>query len=132
MMGRPAVHGAELISLLGRSRMGLALSRPNDAFLYSSDRMAQLMGNGVLTFVDARTGFGKLFTDDELVCYADSNDLIARLRHFKAHDDERRAVAQRGWKKAHASFSGTLVAKWIIETTFRLPYSETYVWPTKA
>ncbi|HEY5048794.1 MAG TPA: glycosyltransferase [Rhizomicrobium sp.] len=129
MMGFPAVHGAELISLLGCSRMGLALSRPNDALLYSSDRMAQLMGNGVLTFVDARAGFDRLFKGDELVCYEDGDALIAKLRHFMTHDDERRATAHRGWQRAHASFSGTLVAKWIVESTFGLPPSQNYAWP---
>ncbi|MGD0192930.1 MAG: glycosyltransferase [Rhizomicrobium sp.] len=130
MMDRPAVHGAELISLLGRSRMGLALSRPNDACLYASDRMAQLMGNGVLTFVDHRAGFDALFGADELVPFNGADDLIAKLRHFGARDDQCRETARRGWQKVHGLFSETLVAKWIVETTFRLPLSESYAWPT--
>jgi hypothetical protein len=130
MLGRSPVQGADLIDLLGRSRMGLALSRPNDALLYASDRMAQLMGNGVLAFVDERAGFQTIFTDRELITFTDSGDLIAKLRHFKADDAERRDIARAGWIKVHANFSATLVAKWIIETTFRLPATENYAWPS--
>jgi hypothetical protein len=131
MMGNPPIHGAQLVEALGHARMGLAMSRPNDDFLYSSDRMAQLMGNGVLTFVDARARFDTLFAADELVGYADAGDLIAKLQHFMAHDDERRAIAERGWQKAHAHFNATLVAQWIIDATFDLPPSHAYVWPTE-
>jgi hypothetical protein len=130
MAGYPPVHGAELVKLLGGTRMGLALSRPNDAFLYSSDRVAQLMGNGVLTFIDARSGFDSLFAADEFVSFSGAEDLISKLRKFKADDGARRDVAQRGWQKVHQSFSATLVAKWIVETTFGLAPTEAYAWPT--
>ena len=37
--------------------MGLNLSRGNLPKYYSSDRIAQLMGNGLLTFIDEKTKF---------------------------------------------------------------------------
>ena len=35
--------------------MGLNLSRGNPVKYYSSDRIVQLMGNGLLTFIDHKT-----------------------------------------------------------------------------
>ena len=49
-LGQPPLTGAAYIELLSQTRMGLNLSRRNDVYLYSSDRLAQLLGNGLLTF----------------------------------------------------------------------------------
>ncbi len=130
LLGKPRVQGATLQSILARSKMGLALSRPNDAFLYSSDRMAQLMGNGVLTFVDGRAGFEAIFRPDELVFYNGVDDLIAKIAQFKSDDALRREIASRGWKKVHACFSETLVSQWILDVTFGHSPSRSYAWPT--
>src|SRR5215469_162685 len=129
MLGGPPVQGAELIAMLGHSRMGLALSRPNNAFLYASNRIAQLMGNGVLAFVDKRSGFDSMFSPEELVTYDGIDHLIERLRFFSENDDQRRAVAERGWRRVHSSHSVTQVAAWIIEVTFHAPSSQAYAWP---
>ena len=45
MHGRPSQRGAAYFDLLRNARMGLSFSRVNDYYLYSSDRMAQYMGN---------------------------------------------------------------------------------------
>ncbi len=128
--GAPNLYGAMAFDIAARSKMGLSLSRRNDVFLYSSHRMSLLMGCGLLTLIDRRTGFDTIFTPDELVFYEGLDELLDRIRHYKAHDDERRAVARRGWQKAHAIFSETLVAQWILDTAFATPPSRDYAWPT--
>ena len=42
---------------LSKSKMGLNLSRGKPVKYYSSDRLAQLMGNGLLTFIDEKLLF---------------------------------------------------------------------------
>ncbi len=132
MKGRPARRGAAYFDLLANARMGLSLSRVNDHHLYSSDRMAQYMGNGLLTFVDRATGFGELFAEDELGFYGDFDELVDKIRHFRASDAERRRVAERGWRKAHAMFDPLRIARYIEEVTFDKTFTIDYEWPTHA
>lgn len=129
LFGRPEIHGAAMFETLARAKMGLNTSRHNSIFLYSSDRMSLLMGNGLLTFIDSRTRFDTLFADDELVSYESGGDLIEKLKFFRKNDSERRLIAERGWKRAHALFNGTRVAKYIGEVTFGEKLSEDYGWP---
>jgi hypothetical protein len=129
--GAPPVFGAGLFDLMARSGMGLSLNRREDVFLYASDRMSIMMGCGLLTFVDKRTGFDSIFGANECVCFEGTEDLLSRLRYFMGHDEQRRAIAQGGWRKIHEIFSETRVAKWIVETTLGDPPSEPYAWPTE-
>ena len=49
------------INKISNSYMGLNLSRGKPIKYYSSDRLDQLMGNGLLTFVDKKTQLGDFF-----------------------------------------------------------------------
>lgn len=130
MHGKPAQRGAGYFDLLRNARMGLSFSRVNDHYLYSSGRMAQYMGNGLLTFLDRATGFGDIFGEDELGFYDDVDELCDKIRHYRANDAERRTVAERGWKKAHDLFDCRKVADFIIDATFGTGPRHAYAWPT--
>lgn len=111
--GAPPIFGARLMELLGRSKMGLALSRRDDVFLYASDRMSMMVGNGLLTFIDGRSGFHRIFAPDELVTFANADDLVTKVRVFTNDDSGRRSVARAGWRRIHELFSETRIAGWI-------------------
>lgn len=127
----PGVWGAELFDVLAQAKMGLNISKRNDVYLYSSDRMAQLMGCGLLAFVDRRTRFDEIFGPDEIVTYEGPDELIDRIDYYRHRDAERRAIAEAGWRRAHDIFSETAVAQYILDRTFDLPPSRTYAWPTE-
>lgn len=133
MKGKPAISGISYLERLGASRMGLNLSREEGVNepLYSSDRMAQYMGNGLLTLIHRRVGFDQIFKEDEMAFYEDFDDLIEKIKYFNAHDDEAREIAENGWRRSFEIFNEQLVAKYIVEVTFREPLSEDYQWPTK-
>ena len=84
-------------------------------YLYSSDRIAMYLGHGLLTFIDRRTGYADLFTDDEMVFYDGSDDLVDKVRHYHEHDDLRRRVAENGWRKAHRSLSETETVAYMLD-----------------
>ncbi len=130
LRGVPGVYGAGLFDVLSNAKMGLNISKRNDIYLYSSDRMAQLMGCGLLTIIDKRTRFGEIFGAHELVTYDGIDDLVDRIEYFRLHDAERRKIAENGWRRAHEIFSGTTVSRWILDVTFERPHSQTYAWPT--
>ena len=131
LFGHPNAYGSRLFDALGNAKMGLNISARNDVYLYSSDRMAQLMGSGLLTFLDRRTGFSEMIREDEAAFYEGEDELVEKLLHFRRNDTERREVARRGWERAHEIFHATKVAQWIVETTFRLATSGGYAWPTQ-
>ena len=47
--------------------MGINLSQGSSSKYYSSDRIAQLMGNGVLTFIHRKTKLNDFFKNDEVI-----------------------------------------------------------------
>ena len=131
LYGVPGVWGAEVFDVMANAKMGLNISKRNDVYLYSSDRMAQLMGLGILTLIDKRTRFDEIFSPDELVTYDGVDDLTGKIDYFRKHDDERKKIAENGWRRAHDIFSETVVAQWILDRTFDRPLSQTYAWPTE-
>jgi hypothetical protein len=73
------IWGNNFIEKISQSKMGLNLSRGAPLKYYSSDRIVQLMGNGLLTFIDQKTMYSDFFDKNELITYSDINDLIEKI-----------------------------------------------------
>lgn len=116
-LGNPFAFGNEKEQILASSRMALNLNRKSDAELYSSDRIAQMTGNGLLTLTADGAGLESLYSADEVVYYADVDDLAAKVRELKQDDSECIRIAGNGWRKAHEVYSSRNVAKFIIDLT---------------
>jgi hypothetical protein len=110
--------------------MGLNFIKDTSWHLYSSDRMAYYIANGLLTFVPRGNGFDSIFSDEEIAFFHDLDDLVAKIERYLADDDEARRVARNGWKRYHEIFSADLVTRYMIEATFREPFTHDYAWPT--
>ncbi len=59
--------------------MGLNLSRGSPIKYYSSDRITQIAGNGLVTLIDEKTGYRDFFSDKEMVFYSNINDLSEKI-----------------------------------------------------
>jgi Glycosyl transferases group 1 len=129
--GKPPVYGSEYGKALFQCRMGLNLDKASGWYLYSSARMAQYMGNGLLTLMERACRFDRFFTEDEAAFYDDLDGLEKQIRRFKQDDALARATAERGCAKYHALFDSTRIAQYIIEVTLGLPLSQDYPWPTE-
>ena len=133
--------GADYMKAMGRSKCGLNLSReregplnlakPEDLYIYSSDRVSQLTGNGVLAFTHEQYRLDKLFTEDEMVFFKSNDDLIDKIAHFLENEDGRRRIARNGWEKAHRDLNERLAAGYIEDMLFREKLSHPYIWPTE-
>jgi len=133
--------GADYMDTIGRSKCGLNLSRdregplslagPEDLYVYSSDRVANLTGNGALTFTHRKYSLDRLFSDDEMIFYDSNEDLINKIAHFLENEDGRRRIARNGWEKAHQHLNERLTAQYIIDVLFREDLSHPYIWPTE-
>jgi hypothetical protein len=132
LLGAPPTWGVAYQTLIASCLMGLALSQESDIPLYASDRMAHLLGLGVLVFIDRAAGFDSLFSDDELAFYGSEGEFVEKTRHYRDHPDQARAVAQAGWTRAHRDYSSTQVAAYIIEAAFHNQVTGSYSWPVDA
>ena len=130
-LGNDSVFGAAYQTVLDNARMGLNYSRQNDYYLYSSDRMAQYIGNGLLTLIPRSTGFSDIYSDDEVVFFDNLEDITEKILYYTANDDKARKIAENGWRKAHQIFNEKLVARYLIEVTFREKLFDGYRWPTE-
>lgn len=131
--------GTDYVDTLGATRMGLNLSYtekgagavPAEALhMYSSSRIAQYVGNGLLLLLRAGHGLEALFTAEEAAFYEEADDLIDRIRFFRADDAARRRIAERGWRRAHDSYNERQVAQYIVDVTTGRPLSMQYGWDT--
>ena len=129
-IGQPRLRGRAYLAAVEGARMGWALSRHNDQPLYASDRMAHMLGSGLLTFVDARVGFQALLGPDALATYVDLDDLKRQVRSFH-HDGARaRAIAERGRQAAFELFEAGRVLAYLCSQLFDSAGAQDWAWPT--
>jgi len=84
--------------------------------LYSSDRIAQLLGQGVVALTPARAGLEALY-DDGVVPWADRPALAAAMAALWRDDDRRRRIGETGWRIARDRTGADRVAAWIAAVT---------------
>mgnify|MGYP001419521366 CR=1 FL=1 len=117
---------------ISNAKMGVNLSRGNPIKYYSSDRIAQLIGNGLLTFMDIRTQYNNFFGNDELIFYSSLNNLSEKIEKYARDDNQRKSIAKKGQLKYMKYFNSTVVAEYIINKTFYKKYSnDKYLWEKK-
>ena len=125
---RPSIWGADYEDVLATSKMSLNLNRREGDLWYSSDRIAHLMGFGILTFQSSKNGMQRFFTDQETVWFDEAADLAEKILRYQADDAACAAVASAGRAKYHALFNGARVLRYMVETMLGEPYSEPYEW----
>ncbi len=108
--------------------MGLNLNRQEGHHWYSSARMAQLGGNGLLVFTHAANAFQDLFPPDSLVYYQSDEELAERVREYHTDDDRRRRQASTLRRFFHEHLNNRLYAQYIVEETMDLPHTADYLW----
>ncbi len=126
MFGRQPVWGDDFLKKLSNSKMALNLSRGKPVKYYSSDRLAQLMGNGLLTFINRNTYYNDFFTNKEMVFYNNIDDLAEKIKKYSKNDKEWRKIAKRGHSKYQKFFNSSIVSKFIIDKTYGI--NSEYYW----
>jgi len=109
------IWGDEFYNALTNSKMGLNLSRGLPTKYYSSNRIASLMGNGLLTFIDKNTQLNDIFNESEIIFYDNLDDLADKILFYKKNDYERKKIAKNGKDKYFKIFNETKISKYIID-----------------
>jgi len=116
--GRQPIWAENFFNTIYKSKMALNLSRGEPKKYYSSNRIASLLGNGLLTFIDKKTKFGDFFNDDEIIFYNNIHDLSEKLDRYAVDDKQRIKIAKKGWLKYHKHFNSQEIANYMIDRSF--------------
>lgn len=126
--GNPTLNGFEYLRALEQTAMGFNLSRVNDVYLYSSDRMIHSFANGQMVLLDKRNGFQDLFSENEAVFYETKEEFFDKIRYYKNNPQERMKIAAAGHQKVHNEFSNVKVAKYMADVLFEDEYKPKASW----
>jgi len=109
------IWGNDFNNHLINSKMGLNLSRGKPTKYYSSNRIASIMGNGLLTFVDEKVQMNDFFTKNEIIFYKNINDLAEKIKFYSINDKLRGKIAKNGKEKYFKLFNETKITKYFVD-----------------
>jgi hypothetical protein len=129
LLGRPHLRSAAYQQALESAAIGLNLSRRADWPLYSSARLAQMIGNGMAILIERSTGYDALFGEDEMLFFSSVAELTAQIRRAVADPSRRQAVAAAGYEKYQRLFNERTVARYVMDFAFDRADAASYGWP---
>jgi spore maturation protein CgeB len=122
------IWGSNFIDAISNSKMGVNFSRGKPVKYYSSDRIVQLIGNGLLTFIHKDTYYQDFFANNEMIFYNNDNDLIEKLNKYSRDDKLRKRIANKGRDKYHKHFNSSIVSRYMINKTLNVIDKNKYIW----
>lgn len=129
LFGQKLLSGAAYQTALAQAGIGLNISRRADDFLYSSDRLAHLTGNGLLAVIERGTGYDQLFGDDEMAFFSNLDELAELISRYRADKAARRRVAGAGRRHYSELFNERRVAAYIVDAAWGNTDPARYPWP---
>jgi len=122
------VWGDNFIQAISNSSMAINLSRGKPVKYYSSDRIAQLLGNGLLTFVDQKIQLGDFLTNDQIIFYKNLDDLSYKLNKYKKDRKEAKRIAKNGKNVYLKKFNSTIISDFILSKLFDYKSINKFIW----
>lgn len=118
LRGAPYLRGRLYNDLLAKSSMGLNISRRADHYLYSSDRITHMVGNGQLILMERQTGYERFFSSEEMGFFETLEELFSLIKFYHLNPEKRQKVAHAGWERYHHLFNEAAIAHYLIEESF--------------
>ena len=112
---RYPVWSESFYEAISNCSMALNLNRGKSKKYSCSNRIASLMGNGLLTFMDNEKQFDHFFSKNEIIFFNNEIDLINKLNYYKINDKKRIEIAKNGQRKYFHLFNERNVAEYITE-----------------
>ena len=118
----------EFLESLKNYDMGLNLSRGKPLKYYSSDRIVQIIGNGLLCLINQKTQLSDIIPKDCAVYYKNINDLTKKIKFYKENVKLMKDIANNGKKFYNKNYNSTIVSQFFIDVTFNLKNKYNYRW----
>ena len=90
------------------------------------DRIAQLMGNGLLTFIHKDTKYNDFFDNNEIIFYKNVFDLSEKIKKYQRDKKKSITIARNGHAKYHKFFNSSVVSNFIIDKIYGV--NNIYYW----
>ena len=110
------------------AKMGLNLSRGDAIKYYSSDRITQIIGNGLVCLIDEKTQYRNFFNSNEMIFYKNIDDLSEQIVKISKDEKLRKKIGKNGKMKYMKYFNSNLVAQYIINKTLDINKNNDYLW----
>ena len=122
------IWGDKFFHEISKCRFGLNLSRGIPIKHYSSNRIASLIANGIPTLLDQNSKFDDFFSNNEVIFYKNTDDLIDKILFYKKNENARNKIGFNGKKKYFKIFNNQIVADYIISKTLNTKPKYMYAW----
>ena len=122
------IWGDKFLNNVSNSSMGLNLSRGQPVKYYSSDRIAQIFGNGLLAFLDVKNCFDDFLPKNSFINYKDFNDLSYKLNKYKKDSKVRIQIAKNGRNFYLRHINSTIVADYMLSKVLDFKSKNNFVW----
>tara|TARA_B110000971_G_scaffold213153_1_gene243618 strand:- start:198 stop:899 length:702 start_codon:yes stop_codon:yes gene_type:complete len=109
------IWGNHFNNALINSKMALNLSRGKPTKYYSSNRIASVVGNGLLTFIDKKVQMNDFFNENEIISYDNIHDLSDKIKFYSTNDKLRKKIAESGKKKYFKLFNEVKITKYLLD-----------------
>jgi len=113
---------------LSKCKTALNLSRGKPMKYHTSNRIASLVANGIMTFIDKKTKYQDFFSNDEMGFYNDIDDLLNQLEKLNGNINKINKISRNGKKKYFSIFDNSIIADYIISKLFDTKSKFKYVW----
>ena len=111
-----------------KCKMALNLSRGRPSKWASSNRIASLVANGIMTFIDKKTEFSDFFNPDEMGFYKDAKDLLHQMERINGNMSKINKISMNGKRRYFSIFNNSIVSEYILHKTFDIKNKFKYVW----
>ena len=125
---RHPVWSESFYKSISNSSMALNLNRGKSKKYSCSNRIASLMGNGLLTFMDNQKEYNHFFSNKEIIFFKNQEDLLDKLKFFKINSKERKNIARNGQQKYFKLFNERNVADYIVKRSFETDNNFKPIW----
>ena len=113
---------------ISNAKMGLNLSRGKAIKYYSSDRITQIVGNGLACLIDEKTKYQNFFNNDEMIFYKNISDLSEKILKTASDEKFRKKIGQKGKIKYMKYFNSDIVSDYILNKTLGIKNKKKYLW----
>ena len=97
---------AEMIDIFKTSKINLDFSKTFYNKLQFKGRIFEVCLAGGFLLTEYAPGIESYFDiDKEIVCFHNADEMIDKITYYLNHEEERRAIAQAGWKRATAEYT---------------------------
>ena len=100
------VSTEDMVDIFKTSKINLNFSRKGSRIIGIQGRITFVCLAGGFLLTEYATSIENYFEiDKEIVCFKNAEEMIDKITYYLNHDEERRAIAQAGWKRATNEYS---------------------------